>query len=89
MTDPSRPTTTGPDGEVTVYRPSADGGLEPVRGDGPDYRAGLRSRRWNAAPLENREIEPSDPRIVLGGIAALLVLTFVVIVAGHASGFWG
>jgi hypothetical protein len=81
----------GDDGghDMTMYRPSSEGGLEPVAGDGADYRERLRSRRWDAAPLANREVEPTDPRIAVAFIVGLLLLTFIVIVAGYASGFWG
>jgi hypothetical protein len=87
MADGGRKSGEGTD--VTMYRPSSDGGLEPVPSDGGDYREQLRSRRWQAAPLTNPEIERTDPRIAVAFIVGLLVLTFVLIVAGYASGFWG
>jgi hypothetical protein len=74
---------------VTIVRPTAEGGLEPLTGDVGDYRERLRSRRWGAAPLENPEVESTDPRIAVAFIVGLLVLTFVLLVAGYASGFWG
>ena len=37
----------------------------------------------------NPEVEPTDPRIAVAFIVGLLVLTFVLLVAGYASGFWG
>jgi hypothetical protein len=82
----------GPDvgeGDLTMYRPRPEGGLEAAPGGRGDYRATLRSRRWDAAPLENPEVEPTDPRIAVSFIAGLSALTLVLIVAGYASGFWG
>ena len=87
MADKDRRSGDGTD--VTMYRPTSDGSLEPVPSDGVDYRERLRSRRWDAAPLANPEIEPTDPRIAVAFIVGLLVMTFVLIVAGYASGFWG
>jgi hypothetical protein len=75
--------------DVTMYRPTADGGLEPVAGEVGDYRVRLRSRRWNAAPLANPEVESTDPRIAVAFIVALLVVTFILLVVGYTSGFWG
>ena len=57
--------------------------------DRPDYRQLLRSRRWRAAPLRNPEAEKTDPRIVVAFIAALCTVTFLVLVAGYWTGFWG
>ena len=75
--------------DVTMYRPTADGALEPVAGEGGDYRDRLRSRRWDAAPLANPEVESTDPRIAVAFIVALLVVTFILLVVGYTSGFWG
>lgn len=74
--------------DTTMYRPSAEGGLEASPGSSGDYRDRLRSRRWNAAPLENPEAEKTDPRIAVAAIALLSAITLIVIVAGYASGFW-
>ena len=75
--------------DVTMYRPTSDGGLEPVTGEVGDYRDRLRSRRWDAAPLANPEVESTDPRIAVAFIVGLLVITFVLLVVGYVSGFWG
>ena len=79
----------GREGDVTVYRPAAEGGLEAAAEERGDYRERLRSRRWDAAPLANPEVEQTDPRIALAFIAALLALTFVLLVVGYWTGFWG
>jgi hypothetical protein len=53
-----------------------------------DYRGLLASRRWNAAPLRNPEVEKTDPRIAVAAIVILASVTLMVLVAGYASGFW-
>jgi hypothetical protein len=53
-----------------------------------DYRDQLRSRRWDAAPLRNPEVEKTDPRIAVAAIVVLCAITLVILVAGYASGFW-
>lgn len=78
----------GGDGEMTMYRPTPEGGLQAALGERPDYRDDLRSRRWDAAPLANPEVEPTDPRIAVLFIAGLCALTLVLLVVGYASGFW-
>ena len=75
------------DGTI-LHRPAQQGGLESAHGARLDYRDRLRSRRWNAAPLENPEAEPTDPRIAVAAIAVLSVITFVVIALGYGSRFW-
>jgi hypothetical protein len=70
------------------YRPGQDGALEPVE-EPEDYRTQLRSRRWNAAPLENTEVETTNPWIAVLAITVVSVITFVVLVLGYGSGFWG
>jgi hypothetical protein len=53
-----------------------------------DYRDDLRSRRWDAAPLRNPEVEKTDPRIAVAAIVILCAITLVVLVLGYGSGFW-
>jgi hypothetical protein len=88
MTDQSGLQPSESEGQTRLYRPTADGGLEAAPPEG-DYRDGLRSRRWNAAPLENPEVEKTDGRIVVGAIILLSALTFVVLVVGYGTGVWG
>ena len=78
------------DGEVktTMYRPGPDGGLEAGAPEVADYRDQLRSRRWDAAPLENSEVEKTDPRIAVGVLVLLAALTLVVLVVGYGVGIW-
>jgi len=74
--------------KTTMYRPGAEGGLEAGTPEVADYRDQLRSRRWDAAPLENPEVEKTDPRIAVLGLILLATLTLVVLVVGYASGVW-
>ena len=74
--------------DTTLYRSGPDGGLEAVERDGGDYRDGLRSRRWGAAPLENPEAEKTDPRIAVALIVGISAFTLIVLVIGYGSGFW-
>ena len=76
-------------GDAAMYRPAAEGGLQATPKPTGDYRDELRSRRWNAAPLENPEVEKTDPRIAVVGIVILSAITLVVLVLGYGSGLWG
>jgi hypothetical protein len=73
---------------MKLYRPTPDGGLEPAPVEAKDHRRRLRSRRWDAAELANPEANMTDPRIAVAFIVGVAVLTFVVLVAGYAIGFW-
>ncbi len=55
---------------------------------GGDYRDQLGSRRWNAAPLRNPEVDKTDPRIAVAAVLLLAALTLLILVAGYATGFW-
>ncbi len=73
---------------LKLYRPGP-GGLEPTSAVELDYRTRLRSRRWHLPALRNPEAEPVTALgavILLGGLA---LLTFVILIAGYGSGFWG
>jgi hypothetical protein len=72
----------------TMYRPSARGGLEPAPQEQADYRDRLRSRRWDAAPLANPEVEKTDPRLAVLLILVLAAVTLLVIVLGYGVGLW-
>ena len=74
--------------ETGLYRASAEGGSEVTSDEPADYRDGLRSRRWDAAPLENPEVEKTDPRIAVATIVILGAITLLLLVAGYGSGFW-
>ena len=54
-----------------------------------DYRDGLRSRRWKAAPLRNPEVEKTDPRMAVLAIVVVSAITFGVLVLGYGIlGIW-
>jgi hypothetical protein len=72
---------------LKLYRP-VPGGLEPSPVQEKNWRRRLRSRRWNAAPLENPEVHPVGP---LGGIlffGGLALLTLVILLAGYGLRVW-
>jgi len=79
------PNASSPDAPTRLPEPS---GSRVARRPTGDYRDELRSRRWDAAPLRNPEVEKTDPRIVVAAILLLCVITLVVIVVGYGSGFW-
>jgi hypothetical protein len=74
---------------LKLYRPTPDGGMEPSPVVARDYRIRLRSRRWRAAPLDDSEAHKTDPRIAVAAIVGLSAFTFMVLVLGYVSGFWG
>jgi hypothetical protein len=75
-------------GTVGVARPSDAGGPMASHGGTGDYREQLRSRRWDAAPLRNPEVERTDPRYALAALVIISAVTLLVLVLGYASGFW-
>lgn len=88
MTDESGLQPKQGDSDTTMYRPATEGGLEAASDHAGDYRDQLQSRRWNAAALENPEVEKTDPRLAVLGIAILGAITLLVLVIGYGSGFW-
>jgi hypothetical protein len=83
MTDQSALQPGEGEGKTTMYRPAAGSGLEAAPQANVDYRDQLRSRRWNAAPLENPEVEKTDPRIAVAAIVLVSLVTLVVLVIGY------
>ena len=88
MTDETGLQPTDGEAKTTMHRPGPEGGLEAGAPETADYRDQLRSRRWNAAPLENPEVEKTDPRIAVGALVLLAVVTLVIIVVGYGAGLW-
>jgi hypothetical protein len=70
------------------YRTESEDGPDPASETPADYRTALRSRRWNAAPLKNPEVDKINPWIAVLAITVVSVITFVLLVLGYASGFW-
>jgi hypothetical protein len=73
---------------LQLHRPDGQGGLRPAPGTGADWRKGLRSRRWRAAPLRNSEMNPTSTRLAVLFWAALAGLTFVLLLVGYGTHFW-
>lgn len=53
-----------------------------------DWRATLRSPRWNVAKLDNPEMNPARRPVSVAFWLALGAITFAVLLAGYGSGFW-
>ena len=88
MTDGTELRPVADENGTVMYRPAADGGLEAAAPEKTDYRESLGSRRWDAAPLENPEVEKTDPRIAFAFIVGLAVITLLVLVVGYGLGIW-
>lgn len=81
---------------LKLHRPDGEGGLEPQPAPDPNWRAQLRSPRWGSGlkgrrlpELKNPEMNPTSKlRSVLFWLS-LGALTFVVLVIGYGTGFWG
>lgn len=53
-----------------------------------DWRRGLRSPRWNAAPLANPEMNPTGRVRSVAMWLALGAVTFGIVLLGYGTGFW-
>jgi hypothetical protein len=80
---------------LQLHRPDGEGGLEPRPVTEQDWRRQLRSSRWGRGlrggrlpALKNTEMEPTSAARSLLFWTVLSVATFVVLVAGYATGFW-
>lgn len=81
---------------LKLHRPDGEGGLEPQPVPDENWRGQLRSPRWgrslsgNRLPaLRNTEMNPTSiVRSVLFWLG-LGALTFVLLIVGYGSGFWG
>ena len=73
---------------LKLYRPTPDG-LESSPVEQRTWRSRLVSRRWKPAALENPELAPTSTRMAVVFWLFLAVLTFVVLVIGYGTGFWG
>jgi hypothetical protein len=81
---------------LQLHRPDGEGGLEPRPVTDQDWQNQLRSPRWGATlrrgrlpALKNPEMNPtSTARSILFWVG-LAALTFVVLVIGYQTGFWG
>lgn len=73
---------------LKLYRPTPNG-LEPSPVEQRTWRSRLVSRRWKPAALENPELAPTSSRMAVAFWVFLAVLTFVLLVIGYGTGFWG
>jgi hypothetical protein len=53
-----------------------------------DWRASLRSPRWNVAPMKNPEMNPTSRPVSALFWVVLAALTFGILVIGYSAGFW-
>jgi hypothetical protein len=81
---------------LKLHRPDGEGGLEPRPVADPNWRTQLRSPRWGSGlshgrlpELKNQEMNPTSRFRSVLLWAALALLTFVLLVAGYGTGFWG
>lgn len=75
---------------LKLYRPDEESGsLEPGTPEPRDWRSGLRSRRWDPAPLENPDVHKTSPLMGILFFGALAALTFVLLLIGYWDHFWG
>ena len=74
-----------PTSERRVTAGGASAGKSVVGGD---WRATLRSPRWNVAKLDNPEMNPTRRPVSVAFWLALGAITVAVLLAGYGSGFW-
>jgi len=81
---------------LQLHRPDGQGGLEPRPVTDRNWRGQLRSPRWGAArkggkmpALANTEMNPTRTGVAVAFWAVLAAGTFVLLVVGYGSGFWG
>lgn len=73
---------------LKLYRPTPTG-LEPSPVEQRTWRTRLVSRRWKPAALSNPELAPTSYRAAVMFWVGLAVLTFVLLLVGYGTGFWG
>jgi hypothetical protein len=73
---------------LKLYRPTPRG-LEPNPVEQRTWRSRLVSRRWKPAAMSNPELAPTSNRMAVLFWVSLAAITFVVLVVGYGTGFWG
>jgi hypothetical protein len=73
---------------LKLYRPTPNG-LEPNPVEQRTWRSRLSSRRWQPAALDNAEMAPTSTRMAVLFWLVLAVVTFVFLLVGYGTGFWG
>lgn len=81
---------------LQLHRPDGQGGLEPRPVVDKNWRGQLRSPRWGASrrdgkmpALVNTEMNPTRTGVAVAFWVVLAAATFVLLVAGYGTGFWG
>jgi len=81
---------------LKLHRPDGEGGLEPRPVVEPNWRAQLRSPRWGKGlgrgrlpELKNPEMNPTSTAMSVLFWLGLGAATFVILVLGYGTGFWG
>ena len=81
---------------LKLHRPDGEGGLEPEPAPDPNWRAQLRSPRWGGSlgrgrlpALKNPEMNPTSTAMSVLFWLGLGAATFVILVLGYGTGFWG
>jgi hypothetical protein len=81
---------------LQLHRPDGRGGVEPRPVVEANWRRQLRSTRWGASlrggalpALENPEMNPTPTWLSVAFWGILGVATFVLLVVGYGTGFWG
>ena len=81
---------------LQLHRPDREGGLEPRTVSDQNWRRQLRSPRWGTnlkgerlPDHKNVEMQPTSRARSLLFWLALATATFVLLVVGYGSGFWG
>jgi hypothetical protein len=81
---------------LQLHRPDGRGGIEPRSVKEPNWRRQLGSPRWGAGrrngelpELPNTEMNPTPTWVAVAFWVGLAVVTFVLLVAGYGTGFWG
>jgi hypothetical protein len=81
---------------LQLHRPDGEGGLEPRPVTDQDWQNKLESPRWGSGlrrkrlpDLENTEMDPTSTFRSIVFWLALGALTFVLLVVGYGTGFWG
>jgi hypothetical protein len=81
---------------LQLHRPDGEGGLEPSAGGDRDWRNQLRSPRWGGGlrrkrlpGLANPEMNPTPAPMSVLFWLGLGAVTFILLVVGYGTGFWG
>jgi len=81
---------------LQLHRPDGEGGIEPRPVAERDWRDQLRSPRWGSGlrhqrppQLKNPEMNPTSVMMSVLFWLGLGALTFLILVVGYGTGFWG